>query len=155
MSKIQLNLDYSAKLHCDKNNLGPSSIIGWALPRQGLWVQDTPLLCKCWWDVDEWCTKQLGGFLLQLGQFQNRVDHASLSDWPRFGPYTGGELFVGDQALHLKWVWRVRDGFIFELFFVSLNLGSAYDWSWILGVPLCRVSHGLVQLQRTEMGVWH
>jgi len=33
MPEVQLNYGYSAKLHCDKNNLGPSFIIGWGLPR--------------------------------------------------------------------------------------------------------------------------
>ena len=31
MPEVQLNYGYSAKLHCDKNNLGPSFIIGWGL----------------------------------------------------------------------------------------------------------------------------
>lgn len=34
MPEVQLNYGYSAKLHCDKNNLGPSFIIGsGGLPR--------------------------------------------------------------------------------------------------------------------------
>ena len=83
----------------------------------------------------------MGGFLSELGQFHLL---------PRFGPYTGGELFVADQA-HLNWVWRVRNTFCAVLSF-PLIFGCAL---WLIIDPwrTRRVSHGLVQMQRTEMGL--
>ena len=102
MPQVQLNYDYSAKLHCDKNNLGPSFIIGWGLPRmKGGWKSSPLCFFFLHWPMMN-CKDEFVRLMRQDSEYITWGQMRSACDFPRLGPYTGGELFIAEEAL-LEW----------------------------------------------------
>ena len=160
MTKIQLNLDYSAKLHCDKNNLGPSSILGWALPRRAGSIKGHMCGTKgpfCLWFF--FLTGSMSpGYTLPL---YVKLKRDAQNKW---------EGFLSQVHLWLAEAWTLHWWRALRCWSGSLELsleGQKCFLCWYefpCNLPVClwliidpwrtrRVSR-LVQLQRTEMGVW-